>query len=134
MSISSFFFVFYSIIFCFTNFLSSLILISFNFNSFYFSLKISNFFSSSVLFNCNSFSINLILSCQTFYPYFFSISNFFISSSSYVINSFDIESLLLLPDCVFPFTVDFPFCFSFIPFSFIASFDSNSRIFCFFST
>ena len=132
MSISSFFFVFYSIIFCFTNFLNSLILISFNFNSFYFSLKINSFLSYSVLFNCNSFSISLILSCQTFYPYFFSTSNFFISSSSYVINSFEIESLLLLPNCVL--TADFPFCFSFIPFSFIASFDSSSRIFCFFST
>lgn len=72
---------------CLINFLSSLILISFSFNSFSFSLRISNFFSSSSRLWWSSLSTLWIFSCQCLSLSLFSLSKFAISSSSYDIIS-----------------------------------------------
>lgn len=98
------------IMFCFTNFLSSRIRISFNLYSFSFYLKINIFLYYSCLLVWSYPSITRILSCHTFSPSLFSFSNCFISFYNSAIISLEIVSLLgWLVFLLFVFYFYFPF-------------------------
>ena len=92
-----FFEAFNSALWCWINFFNSFILIWLSFNSFSFSFKINNFFSSSSLLCWSSVSMFWIFSFQLFSDYFLSFSKSLIWPSIYAI----ISTVTLLEFCPF---------------------------------